>query len=440
MKWNKIIDFFTIEIWRIMMGNVSRPKLILIKFLRTTILSFRRFIENKDPLRTSALTYYSLLSIVPVLALIFGIAKGFGLEKILEKVILKNFEGQEEISMQIITFAHTLLANVKGELVAGIGIVILFYTTIRILTNIEDSFNDIWRVTKARNLLRKISDYLSIMLICPVLLILSSTITVVVTSQVRLLIQKIQIFALVSPLIYFLLKLLPYGMLWILFTFLYVFMPNTRVRFKSGLVAGIIAGTIYQLFQWGYISLQFGVARYNAIYGSFAAIPLFCIWLQTSWLIVLFGAEISFAYQNSDAYEFEKDCQTVSHSYKRLLALRVMHLIVKNFSNKEEALTSKQISNKLGMPGPMVQQIINDLTTAKLVSEIIRAKGQSAGFQPALDPDHLTIKYVINALEKKGSENIPVAQSVELQRLQEALQAFDELTHQAPQNIPLKKI
>ena len=440
MKPDKIIDFFTVEIWRVMMDNVSKPKLILIKFLRTTILSFRRFIENKDALRTSALSYYSLLSIVPVLALIFGIAQGFGLEKILEKVILKNFEGQEQVSVQIITFAHAFLANVKGEWVAGMGIVILFYTTIRILTNIEDSFNDIWRATKARSILRKISDYLSIMLICPVLLILSSTLTVLVTSQVRLLIEKIQIFALVSPLIFFLLKLLPYAMLWTLFTFLYVFMPNTRVRFKSGLVAGIIAGTIYQLFQWGYITLQIGVANYNAVYGSFAAIPLFCIWLQTSWLIVLFGAEISFAYQNSDAYEFEKDCQTVSHSYKRLLALRVMHLIVKNFTNREEALNLKQISNKLGMPVPMAQQIVNDLTTAKLVSEIIRFDGQGTNFQPALDPDHLTLKYVIDALEKKGTENIPVAQTAELQKINDALRAFNDLILQSPQNILLKQI
>jgi membrane protein len=423
-----------------MMDNVSKPKLILIKFLRTTILSFRRFIENKDALRTSALSYFSLLSIVPVLALIFGIAKGFGFEKILEKVIVNNFEGQEQVNVQIITFAHAFLANVKGELVAGMGIVILFYTTIRILTNIEDSFNDIWRATKARSILRKISDYLSIMLICPVLLILSSTLTVLVTSQVRLLIEKIQIFALVSPLIFFLLKLLPYVMLWTLFTFLYVFMPNTRVKFKSGLVAGIIAGTMYQLFQWGYISLQIGMARYNAIYGSFAAIPLFCVWLQSSWLIVLFGAEISFAYQNSDAYEFEKDCQTVSQAYKRLLALRIMHLIVKSFCNGDEALTTKQISNKLGIPLPMVQQIVLDLTAAKLASEIIKANSQGTGYQPARDPDHLTLKYVVDALEKKGTENIPVAQTAELQKLKDALRAFNELIQQSPQNILLKEI
>ncbi|RPI76574.1 MAG: YihY/virulence factor BrkB family protein, partial [Desulfobacteraceae bacterium] len=162
MLLNKIINFFSIEIWRVMMDNVSKPRLVLIKFLRTTVLSFRRFIENKDALRTSALSYYSLLSIVPVLALVFGIAKGFGFEKIVEKVLIKNFEGQEQMSAQIISFAHAFLANVKGELVAGMGIVILFYTTIRILTNIEDSFNDIWRVTQARNLLRKIRDYLSL--------------------------------------------------------------------------------------------------------------------------------------------------------------------------------------------------------------------------------------------------------------------------------------
>jgi membrane protein len=400
----------------------------------------RGFSLDKIQLRASALTFYSLLSVVPVFAMLFGIAKGFGFEKSLRKHLLANLEGQEEVFEWILSFSDVMLEKTKGSVIAGIGIVVLLWAIIRVLGNIESSFNHVWGIKKTRPLGRKVTDYLSIMLICPILFVLSSAVTVVISGQVEMIVQRIAILGLISPAITLTLKLLPYCVIWTLFTFVFIFLPNTKVNFSSGVLAGILAGTLYQLFQYAYISSQIYVAKYNAIYGSFAALPLFILWLQISWLIVLFGAEISFAHQNVDTYEFEPDCLNLSHSYKRLLTLRIVNLLVKSFYQRDEPWNEAQISHKLEIPIRLVRQILFDLVRAGLVSEINVNGGNETAFQPALDPESMTIKYVIDAVENFGSDNIPVTQSDELKDLAECLTSFGTIIEKSPVNKLLKDI
>ncbi len=437
---SKAIQFITTDIWRVRAGDLSKNKSFWIRFLRILILTIRGIVEDRWHLRASALTYYSLLSIVPVLAMIFGIAKGFGFEKSLEKLLYENLESQEQIIGQVVDFAHTLLQNVKGGLVAGIGLLILFYTIIKILSQIESAFNDIWGIKGARSLGRKITDYLSLMLISPFLFFISSTITVVINSGAKLIIEKISLLAAFSPIIFFTLKLMPYGVIWVLFSFIYIFIPNTKVHLRSGIMAGIIAGTLYVVFQYAYINFQIGVAKYNAIYGSFAALPLFIIWLQLSWVIVLFGAELAFAHQNVDTYEFEPDCENISIRYKRLLSLRIVHLLIKQFLNGEKGWSAAQISHNLEIPIRLVQQIIFELISSGILSEVKFSESGEVGYHPARDPDTMTIKYVIDALERQGSDNIPVAQSEELDRLSESLKVFSDLIEKSSANRCLKEI
>ncbi len=440
MDTSKAIQFLKTDIWRIRERDLSRPKSLLIRHLRILILTFRGFLGDRCQFRASALTFYSLLSVAPVLAMGFGISKGFGFEKALEKLLLERLEGQEQVVSQIVEFSRALLENVRGGFIAGIGLIILFYTIIKILSHIESAFNDIWGIKESRSLGRKISDYLSLMFICPVLFIISSTSTVFIKSGAKFLVERISLLESVSPAIFSLLKFLPYGVFWILFTFLYIFIPNTRVNFISGALAGIIAGTLYEIFQWGYIVFQIGVSRYNAIYGSFAALPLFFIWLQWSWLIVLFGAEIAFAHQNVDTYEFEKDSQTASHRFKRLLSLRVVHLMVNHFSEGGRAWNAAQFSQKLEIPIRLVEQILYDLVQSRIVIEIKSDDERAVAYQPARDPDTMTIKSVIDALEEQGSDNIPVAQSEELRKLSESLKIFSDLIEESPANMRLKEI
>jgi len=436
----RIINFVKADVWRIRLKNLPPKKSFFIKQLRIVLLALRGFDEDKCQLRASALTLYSLLAVVPVAAMIFGIANGFGLEKILEEQLLEKFQGQEEVMSWIVNLARTLLENTKGGMIAGIGVVILLWTVIKVLGNIEHSFNNIWGIKESRTWGRKLTDYLSIMIICPILIIISSSITVFITTQVTVITERIALLGIVTPLIFFVLKLLPYGLIWILFTFIYVFIPNTKVNLKSGFLAGIVAGTIYQIAQWGYIVFQIGVARYNAIYGSFAALPLFLAWVQVSWLIILFGGEIAFAHQNVDTYEFEPDCLQVSPALKRLLSLRTVHLLIKNFSKADKPLTAAQISHTLEIPIRLVRQILYELVESGIASETMTGKYKELAYQPARDINGLTIKYIIDALEQRGAANIPFAKTEELETLTETLQTFGEIMEKSPANRLLKDI
>ena len=434
------VDFMKGDIWRMRLKDLPRKKSFLIKQLRIFLLSTRGFDEDKCQLRASALTFYSLISIVPVVAMAFGIAKGFGFEKHLERQLLEQFQGQEDVITQVIGFAHSMLSNTKGGLLAGVGIIILFWAIIKVLGNIEASFNDIWGIQESRSVGRKFSDYLSVMLLCPILLILSSSATVFITTQVTLIVEKVAPLGGFSSVIFFVLKLLPYCIVWVLFSFLYIFMPNTKVSFKSGIPAGIIAGTIYQIVQFGYITFQVGAAKYNAIYGSFAALPLFLVWMQLSWLIVLFGAEFSFAHQNVDTYEFEPDSLRISNSFKKLLSIHISHLLVSNFAKGEKPLTAAQISHRLEIPIRLVNHILHELVACRIISDIQTEENKEAAYQPARDINSLTIKFVIESLEDKGIDTIPVAQTAESKALSKILGAFRDEIERSPSNRLLKDI
>jgi len=436
----KIIEFIRVDIWRIRLKDISLTKWFFIKQLRILILAIRGFAKDKCSLSASALTFYSILSIVPVLAMAFGIAKGFGFQMLLEKQLLEKFQGQEEVMNRVVAFARSLLENTKGGMIASIGVLFLLWTVIKLLSQIERSFNDIWAVKYPRTYGRKFSDYLSIMLISPILFILSSSVTVFITTQIKVITQKVALIGMFSPVIFFMLKFIPYGLIWILLIFMYLLMPNTKVNFSSGLIAGVIAGTIYQIAQWAYITFQVGMARYNAIYGSFAALPLFLIWIQLSWMIVLFGAEISFAHQYANTYDFEPDRRSISAAFKKLLSLQISHLIISKFSKAEPSLSAINISKTLEIPIRLTQQILDELVEAGILSETEVNKNKEVSYQPARDINAITINSVIEALDQKGVDNIPVAQTAELKHLSEALKTLNDEIEKSPANRLLKDI
>jgi len=439
-RLQKATYFIKQDIWRIRRTKLPPGKSFFLTLLRVLILSIRGFDEDKCQLRASALTFYSLVSIVPIAAMAFGIAKGFGFEKVLEVQLRNKFTGHEEVIANVIQFSNSLLENTKGGVIAGIGLVVLFWSVIKVLGQIEESFNDIWGIKEQRTIGRMFSDYLSLMLICPVLIIFSSSLTVFVTTQVNLIMEKFSILGVFSPLVFFLLRLLPYCLLWGLFTFCYIFMPNTKVRFSSGLLAGIIAGTIFQVVQWGYIIFQIGVVKYNAIYGSFAVLPLFLVWLQLSWLIVLYGAELSFAYQNVDTYEFEPDALQASHRLKTVLSLQIAHHLIKNFIKGEKPLTARQISHELEIPIRFVNEILFELVKCNILS-VTESDGDSErGFQPALDINTLTVKYVIEAMELRGINKMPFANTPEFAVLSETMETFGKAIENLPANRLLKEL
>ena len=432
--------FIRVDIWRIRLADLPFGRSFLIKQLRMIILAFRGYDEDRCLLRASSLTFYTLLSIVPVAAMFFGVAKGFGFERRLQEELFNRFPGQEEVLNQIISFSNSLLAQTQGGLIAGIGMLVLFWSVLKVLGHIEMALNDIWGIKESRSWGRKFSDYLSIMLISPLLVLISGSATVFIKTQVTQVTQKVELLGVISPLIFLLLNFTPYVLIWTLFTILYVIMPNTKVNFKAGLLGGVVAGTLYQIAQWGYISFQIGAAKYNAIYGSFAALPLFLMWLQISWWIVLFGAELSFANQNVDTYEYEPDSLKVSPGFKKLLALQIAHLVIKKFENGDRPLTDSQISAQLEMPIRLVHNLLFDLVESGLVSEIKTKADKKFAYQPARDINKMTIQYVLEALDRSGTDDIPVAKTQDYQALSDALQNFGEAMEKSSANKLLKDI
>ncbi len=436
----RAVDFVQKDIWRVRLAALPPVKAFPLTVLRTLVLSLRGFNQHRCQLRASALTFYSLMSVVPVAAMAFGVAKGFGFERRLEEALRTKLAGQEELLEKIITFSHSMLASTKGGLLAGVGLIVLFWTAISLLGQIETSLNDIWEVKRKRTLGRTFSDYLSLMIICPVLMILSSSATVFITTQITMIVEKISLLGALGPLILMTLKLLPYCVIWGLFTFVYMFIPNTRVRFFSALVAGITAGTIFQVVQWVYINFQVDTVKYNAIYGSFAVLPLFLGWLQLSWMIVLFGAELSCAHQRADHAEFEPDARQASHHLRLLLALQITRRLVQRFAEGEPPLTVRALSQQLDIPIGLVDEILPVLIENRIVSAVEAAAGGERGFQPARDINGLTIQSVVEALEKSGENVPPFGLTPEFQALAEAVETFRQSVASLPANRLLRDI
>ena len=440
---SKIRHFLSIGIWEIRLTEINLFKAVLIRWLRVFLFASREFYQDKCPERASALTYYSLLSIVPVIGLVFGIAKGFGLEKIIQDQIEQFAQRggwQVEAVDRILSFSNSLVEQTKGGLIAGVGVVFLFWTLISILGNIEGAFNNIWEVRRSRTYMRKFTDYLAIAVFTPILVIISSSFTVVAASQAKLIVQKIALLGAISSVIFFLLNLLPYVSIWFLLTLNYMVLPNTRVPLRAGIFAGIAAGTIYQIVQWVYIKFQIGVAQYGAIYGSFAALPLFLVWLQISWMIVLFGAEIAFAHEQTETFGFHPDHSRISMSSKKVLTLKIFHLLVKRFSQGEVPLSAHQIAHALEIPVRLVRHLLNELAGAGLVIEAIREKGHEVAFQPAKTIENITVKHTLDAIEHYGDAFLPVTQSAEGEKLSDHLRSIAEAVEKAPGNVVLKDV
>jgi membrane protein len=434
----QVTKFIEKDIWNIDLSKTSQAKRLIYQLIKVLYVAFKGIKEDKVLLRASALTFFSLLSIVPVLAMAFGLAKGFGLDKELKTQILENFSGQQEVLSKSLEFAQTLLDNTKGGLVAGIGMLVLFYTVMKLLTNIEISFNDIWYVQKHRTLTRKLTDYLAIVLLGPVLMVVANSMTIFIAAQIELLTETVSLIGLFKSIIFPLLRLLPFVVVWMLFTLIYLIMPNTSVKFKSAFIAGILAGSAFQIWQWALIRFELNVSQFNAIYGSFAALPLFLIWLQTSWLIVLYGSEISYAVQNVNDHESRVNSQSFSQEFKKKVALASCLLIIQNFKTGKHPITLSDININLKVPKNLLLEVINALIQCGVLSEVKLDDLTVNAYQPAVDTDLLSVQYILGKYDNVGDamdDDIPMLRSFST-----ILAGFDETVAKSKQNQLMKEM
>ncbi|MBN2861817.1 MAG: YihY/virulence factor BrkB family protein [Bacteroidales bacterium] len=430
------------SIWHTPPSELSKRKTILIKQLRIIVLAGHGFMKDKVQLRASALTFYTLLSIIPVVAIALAIAKGFGLDQNLESIITgtKEYQMHSELLSPLLERARDTIHSTRGGYLAGVGVIILFWSVLSLLEQIERSFNHIWQISSSRPWYRKFTDYLTIMLIAPVFLILSSSITVFVSTELSEFMSQAPILAYFKPLVSFLIKFAPYFLIWFILTLLFIVMPNTKVKLGPALVSGIIAGTFLKLVQWLYLDLQFGITKLSAIYGGLAAIPLFIILIQTSWIIILLGAELSFANQNVSRYEYESEALNISHFHKRALMLMILNRIIRNFADGEKPLGAETIGKSLNIPVRLSRDILDDLHNASLVSVIHENDKKERLYQPALDINKLTISFVLSRLDKKGLMQNIVVKNKEYTRVIGILEKHEKLIADSDSNILVKDL
>ena len=427
-------------IWHTPLSALSVKKSILIKQLRIIVLAARGFSNDKVQIRASALTFYSLLSVIPLLAIGLGIAKGFGLDQNLEQVIIRQFQSQQELLDSILSMARNAIDATNGGYIAGVGIIVLFWSVMSLLNHIESSFNHIWQIRSSRAWYRKFTDYLTIMLIVPVLIILSSSVTVFIKTELNDFLAQSMIPGFLKGVVSFLFKFFPYFLAWFVLAAMFIVMPNTKVKFGSAFIAGVVSGTILQLLQWFYIDLQFGISKLSTIYGTLAAIPLLILWMQTSWLIVLLGAELSFANQNVSRYEFESEALNISTFQKRAITLLIMNRIVRSFARGEPAPNSEKISADLKIPIRLVRDVVQDLDAVGLISVVQKTSDKERLYQPGMDINILTVSYILSHLDRKGVEHETVMKSKDYDKVKEMLTRFDKMIHKSDLNILIKDL
>lgn len=435
-----ILKFIKHDIWRMDLKKVTRKKSFFIRQLRIIILAVKGFDEDNCLLRASSITFYSLLSIVPVIAMAFGISKGFGMEERLKNQLENQLAAHPDVLETVTEFSMTLLENTQGGWIAGVGLVFLLWSVVKVLNHIEMTFNAIWGVTKGRAWVRKFTEYLSVMLLAPLLVILSGTLTVLVSNKANATIENIEWLSFMSGWFEKFMGITPYIVIWLLFTFLYMAMPNTKVKFKSALIAGIVAGTMYQILEILYIDFQLGAVKFNAIYGSFAALPLFLIWMQTSWMIVLFGAELSFANQNVDRYVFESETKNISVRHKQKITLLVLHSIAKRFEQGEDPMTTDDICSIHQIPIRLANEIIQDLLDAKLIVKLEHEGKEDLKFHPAKDITEYNIYRLKKTLDFKGNEDIPVLETEAWDAIVKTFESFDNVCDTHPDNKNITQI
>jgi len=434
----RTIRFVTYDIWRITENEVSGLKEIYINIIKTVILAVRGFQSENLQTKASALTYSTLLSIVPLLAVLLGIAKGFGFQGTVRQELFDYFPGHEMELNKAFEFVESYLAQAQGGVIIGVGLILLFYTVINLISSVEDTFNDIWQIQKSRPWYRKISDYLALFLVLPVLMTASSGLSIFMSTLQNSFLGQYLFF---TPLVELFLHIAPYIITTLAFTGLYVSLPNTKVRFVNGLVAGFIAGCAFQLFQFIYISGQIWVSKYNAIYGSFAALPLLLLWLQLSWLICLFGAELSYASQNVKKFSFERDSKSISRRYKDFLTLLIASLIVKRFVKGEKPYMADELSDAYRIPIRITTQILYLLTELNIIIEVNYGNDDRvAYYQPAIDVNKITVSYLLTRMDEYGSENFKIDTSKLFSKEWKALLKTREDMIKANDNILLKDL
>lgn len=393
MAWWRYVS---VGVWR------DQRRTWKVNTVKTINLSVRSFLSSDLQSQACALTYSTLLAIVPALALLFAIGRGFGFQDLLKQQLYSYFPSQRSALDAAFNFVDSYLAQASEGIFVGVGIVFLLWTMISLLSNVETSFNSIWRVRQGRTFMRKITDYLAILLVLPVLMICGSGLSILMSTALRNLLP----YEWSGSAVTLILDCASYVITWVFFAAAYMLIPNAKVKPLSAMISGVVVGTAFQVLQWLFLTGQLYVSKYNAIYGSFSFLPLMLIWLQLVWLITLIGGVLCYASQNIGQFNFSDDVDNISLDYRRSVILVIMAIICKRFVQQKRPLNSSEIAQTYNLPAKLVTRLVLDLHRVRLIS-FIAAPGEllEHPLQPAVDVSDLTVGEVIRRLQTDGASN-----------------------------------
>ncbi|NMC75366.1 MAG: YihY family inner membrane protein [Geobacteraceae bacterium] len=379
----------------IRLDEFSPLKRHAVRTLRGMLAVTRNFFEHKCLVRASALSFTTILSLVPFLAVAFAVLKGFGVQNALEPLIIERLTvGSGDVVAKIISYIN----NTKMASLGAIGLAALIVTAVSLLGTIEEAFNDIWGVEETRSVVRKFSDYLSVLVVGPVLLL--AAMSIATSLQSRSLVRWLLETAYFGDALLIFFRMVPFLSICLALVCLYGLVPNTKVKPLSALLGGVLAGSAWIVAQWAYVHFQIGVAKYNAIYGTLAALPVFMVWIYTSWVIVLFGVEVVVAHQNRKTYLHDFEPANLSYATREATALLVLLSVADSFYREKRPWTAESLADEHHLPARTVRKVLSRLVDAEY---LVAEEGEQA-YYPARDLEHIRIDVFLKDLRCQGEE------------------------------------
>ena len=369
--------------------------------IRTIALVIRGFTSKNLNDKAKSLTYSLIFAIVPIMAMIVAVAKGFGVADVIERQLNASFLGETNMVPTIMEMVQRYLDTAQGGVFIGIGILILLWAVYSFFQSVETAFNRIWNVKKSRSILHQATTYIAILVLIPVLIVCSAGINIFVhtTIESTIHVRVIHDFLQTSGV-----KFLQFVIVWVLFTVMYIAIPNTKVRFMSALIPGILMGTLFQLLQMLSVYLIAMLGRTSIVYGAFASIPILMTWLQYTSLLILIGAEMSYAIQNNEEFEYEQDLNRMSRRYKDFIMLYLLSIIIHRFENDEVPLTAHELAVRDHLPIRLVNRLLGRMVETGILREVYVEDQEEKTYQPALDTHKISVGMVISRIDAQGTE------------------------------------
>jgi membrane protein len=403
-SWQRFKQFVTEDVWEIDVSSLSARRSLPIRLLRVGQIVFKGFQEDDLPVHASALTFVTLMSLVPMLAVAFALLKGFGFGQERVQILLGWTEAMPVEFQSFIQQMLDIVSTTNFAAMGWVGLGFVIFTAILVLGSVELTFDRIWGVARPRNVIRKVANYVSILVLVPVLIGIASTLETTLHGAVPFMPQA------VGSAVRSAMRLTTLFTTWLAFFSLYIFLPNTRVRALPAIISSLVGAIIWVIWQRAFITLQLGVARYNAIYGTFASVPIFLAWLYTSWVIVLLGAELAFALQNASTYSMESAAVNASYKSRFMLTLSIVLHAAEAMVGDKPRFSTSAFAREHHVPIRLLNDLVRMLVRA---GYLVETAGRESSYVLTRAADSLTVREIFDLVteegahpEKMGSRNL----------------------------------